>query len=87
MNYTEILAFTESKLMPEYEYVVGEIKSRIASGSTGGEIGSLVGGYLNELRDQNHPAYLILKHEIDLYLSQFIFRTNMQHNPKTPPYS
>jgi hypothetical protein len=75
MNYTEILAIAESRLVPEYDYVVSEIKLRISSGSTGGEIGSLVGGYLKELKDQRHPAYLILEPEIDLYLSQFIFRS------------
>jgi hypothetical protein len=74
MDYTEVLAFAESKLTSEYAYVVNEIKVRIDSGSTGGEIGSLVGGYLKSLRDQNHPAYLILKSEIDLYLTQFIFK-------------
>lgn len=74
MDYTQILAIAENKLEPEYDYVVDEIRLKIDSGSTGGEIGSLVGGYLKELRDQNHPAYLLLKTEIDLYLSQFIFK-------------
>lgn len=73
MNYTEILKFAENRLMPQFEYVVDEIKLRISSGATGGEIGSLVGGYLKSLRNQEHPAYLILKPEIDEYLSQFNF--------------
>ena len=72
MDYTKILELAESKLGPELGYVVNEIKSKISSGSTGGEIGSLVGGYLKTLRELQHPAYLILKSEIDNYLSQFI---------------
>lgn len=74
MNYTQILTIAENKLGIEYLNVINEIKLRIESGSTGGEIGSLVGGYLKSLREENHPAYLILKPEIDLYLSQFIFK-------------
>jgi hypothetical protein len=74
MDYTQILDFAEKKLSHDYSYIIAEIRLKIASGSTGGEIGSLVGGYLKNLRDQNHPAYVILKSEIDRYLSQFIFR-------------
>jgi hypothetical protein len=74
MDYTQILDFAEQKLSNEYAYVIADIRLKIASGSTGGEIGSLVGGYLKNLREQNHPAYIILKSEIDMYLSQFIFR-------------
>lgn len=74
MDYTQILVFAESKLATGYAYVISEIELKIESGSTGGEIGSLVGGYLKSLRDENHPAYLILKSEIDLYLSQFILK-------------
>ena len=74
MDYTQILDFAEQKLSNEYAYVIADIRLKIASGSTGGEIGSLVGGYLINLREQNHPAYIILKSEIDMYLSQFIFR-------------
>jgi hypothetical protein len=55
------LAFAESKLSPEYAYVISEIELKVESGSTNGEIGPLVGGYLKGLRDENHPAYLILK--------------------------
>ena len=73
MDYTEILAIAKEKLSSEYQYVIDEINLKIRSGSTGGEIGSLVGYYLKTLRDQNHPAYLILKDEIDLYLSPFRF--------------
>ncbi len=76
MTYTEILALAQTKLRVEYNYVIDEIKLKIRSGSTGGEIGSLVGGYLKSLKDENHPAYTILKSEIDLYLSQFKFRQN-----------
>jgi hypothetical protein len=74
MDYTQILDFAEQKLSNEYAHVIADIRLKIASGSTGGEIGSLVGGYLKNLREQNHPAYIILKSEIDMYLSQFIFR-------------
>lgn len=74
MNYNQILAVAEEKLGIQYKSVIEEIKLKIRSGSTGGEIGSLVGGYLKTLREENHPAYLILKPEIDLYLSQFILK-------------
>jgi hypothetical protein len=74
MDYTEILAIAENHLVPDNKDIVNEIKLRIRSGSTGGEIGSLVGGYLKNLRDQNHVAYLMIKTEIDLYLSQFIWK-------------
>jgi len=73
MDYTEILAFAKSRLGAEFNYVVQEIELRVRSGSTGSEIGSLVGGYLKILRDQSHPAYLTLKAELDFYLSQFKF--------------
>jgi len=73
MDYTEILAIAKEKLGKEYQYIIDGINLRISSGSTGGEIGSLVGFYLKTLRDQNHHAYLLLKGEIDLYLSQFTF--------------
>ena len=74
MDYTEILAIAENNLVPGNEDIVNEIKLRIRSGSTGGEIGSLVGSYLKSLRDQNHSAYLIIKTDIDFYLSQFIWK-------------
>jgi hypothetical protein len=73
MDYTEILSIAESKLNPEYYYVINEIKLKISSGSTGGEIGSLVGGYLKKIKYDKHPAYLLLKDDIDLFLSQFRF--------------
>ncbi|MDR3694291.1 hypothetical protein [Mucilaginibacter sp.] len=74
MDYTEILAIAENNLIPKNEDIVKEIKLRIRSGSTGGEIGSMVGSYLKSLRDQNHIAYLTIKTDIDLYLSQFIWK-------------
>jgi hypothetical protein len=74
MDYTEILKSAESKLSPGFRYITDEIYLKIASGSTGGEIGSLVGEYLKNLRDECHPAYLVLKSEVDTYLSQFIFK-------------
>jgi len=74
MDYTEILVIAENNLVPDNEDIVDEIKLRIRSGSTGGEIGSLVGSYLKSLKDQNDGAYLIIKTEIDLYLSQFIWK-------------
>ncbi|MDB5124369.1 MAG: hypothetical protein JWP94_2498 [Mucilaginibacter sp.] len=46
MDYTEILTIAQNKLGTKYEYVINEIKAKIGSGSTGGEIGALVGGYL-----------------------------------------
>ncbi len=76
MDYTEILTHAESKLDENNKFVIDEIKLRIRSGSTGGEIGSLVGGYLKPLRDQNAPAYLILKNEIDQFLRPFKFIKN-----------
>jgi len=74
MDYTEILAIAEHKLVPDHEGVLNEIRVRIRSGSTGGEIGSMVGGYLKDLREQNNGAYLIMKADMDLYLSQFIWK-------------
>jgi hypothetical protein len=74
MDYTEILAIAQNKLDTKYEYVINDIKDKIRSGSTGGEIGSLVGGYLKTLKDQNHPAYLFIKNEVDTYLSTFVFK-------------
>jgi hypothetical protein len=74
MDYNELLMLAERKLSSDYSHVLDEIKLRIASGSTGGEIGSLVGQYLDDLRRQNHAAYQSLKTEIDTYLSQFIVR-------------
>jgi hypothetical protein len=74
MDYTQVLAFAENKSGSEYAHVVDEIRLKIETGSNGGEIRSLVGGYLKSLKDQNHPASLALKPEIDIYLSQFIFR-------------
>lgn len=74
MDYAEILAIAESELHTHYDYVIDEIKLKIGSGSTGGEIGSLVGGYLKSLRDQNHPAYLLIKNDVDSYLTSFKFK-------------
>ncbi len=74
MDYSEILELAEQKLPSEFSYIGNEIKLRISIGSTGGEIGSLVGGYLKVLRDQQHPAYLALQRDIDIYLSQFRFK-------------
>ncbi|MDB4919984.1 hypothetical protein [Mucilaginibacter sp.] len=74
MDYTEILKIVENNLDPKYDYVIDEIKVQISSGSTGGEIGSLVGAYLKSLRDQHHPAYLLIKEEVDSYLSSFTFK-------------
>jgi len=34
----------------------------------------MVGGYLKDLREQNNGAYLIMKADMDLYLSQFIWK-------------
>lgn len=73
MDYMELLKLAESRLIARYDNVINDLKIRIASGSTGGEIGALVGEYLEGLKKENHPAYLLLKPEVDLYLSQFEF--------------
>ena len=74
MDYTEILAIAENNFHPGNEDVINEIKLCIRNGATGGEIGSLVGGYLKSLKDQKHGAYLVIKADIDIYLSQFIWK-------------
>ena len=68
-----LLKLAEIRLRANNQNIIDDLKIRIASGSTGGEIGGLVGSYLKELKDQNHPAYLMLKPEADIFLSQFTF--------------
>lgn len=69
MDYQKVLKAAESKLLPEFENVVQDIDDCISGGSTGGEIIGRVGKYIKDLKNTNPKAYLILKEEIDEYLT------------------
>ncbi len=70
MDYQRILTTAEATLKNEYEYIVRDIKECISSGSTGGEISSIVGKYLKDLRSKNPHAYYLLEKDIQVYLAE-----------------
>lgn len=70
MDYQRILTIAEDKLGNEFSYIVRDIKECIASGSTGGEISSMVGKYLKDLETNNKLAYSIIEKDIQFYLLQ-----------------
>jgi hypothetical protein len=68
MSYQNILIVAEEKLKGEFNSVIIDIKECISSGSTGGEITSMVGKYLKDLETNNKPAYSVMENEIHKYL-------------------
>jgi len=70
MDYEKVLKAAENKLPEEFASVVQDIKNGIRGGSTGGEIIGRVGKYLKDLKFTNEKAYMILKEDIDHYLSE-----------------
>lgn len=70
MNYQHILMIIENKLEGKFGYIIEDIRKRIASGSTGGEISSMVGKYLKELKFSNPIAYSLLEGDIQLYIHE-----------------
>lgn len=70
MDYQRILTIAEDKLGNEFSYIVKDIKECIASGSTGGEISSMVGKYLKDLEINNKLAYSMIKEDVQFYLLQ-----------------
>lgn len=67
MNYSAILDAAKTKLKENSDFIQ-QLESCIASGSTGGEIASIVGAFLKKYKDNNDPIYYSLKKEIDNYL-------------------
>ena len=49
--------------------LVNHIDILIASGSTGGEIIGLLGRFLNDLKECNHPAYIVARDLVNDYLT------------------
>ncbi len=68
MDYRNILSVAEDKLGNIYPDVVFDMQELISSGSTGGEISSMVGKYLKDLEIKNREAYSIMEKDIQLYL-------------------
>ncbi len=68
MNYLEILSKAEYKLK-QFDYIILDIRKCIAAGSTGGEIASILGHYLKNLRTTNEVAYTIMQTDIEKYLA------------------
>jgi len=70
MDYQSILKIAEIKLNGEFDYIIRDIKKSISAGSTGGEIISMVGKYLKDLKINNPQAYTLLEKDIQLYLRE-----------------
>jgi hypothetical protein len=70
MDYQQILHAAEKKLKGKYDDVIAGIEECISLGSTGGEISSLVGKFVKDLRYTNPSAYSILENEIADYLNE-----------------
>lgn len=68
MDYQNVLKIVEYKLGEDYNNIINDLNEFISIGSTGGEISSMVGKYLKDLRITNNSAYSILKEDIDRYL-------------------
>jgi len=70
MDYQHILNKAKDKYSGDFDYIIQEIENCIASGSTGGEISSMVGKYLKDLKIKNNVAYLLLEKDIQSYLNE-----------------
>jgi len=70
MDYQHILAIAENKLKGKFDYIIKDIKNQISSGSTGGEISSMVGKYLKDLKINNLTAYSLFENDIQFYISE-----------------
>ena len=68
MDYQQILAVAENRFKEEFSDIIKDLKDLISSGSTGGEISSMVGKYLKDLKAKNPNAYGLIENEIRLYL-------------------
>lgn len=68
MDYRIVLTIVEEKLGNSFPYIADDIKDLIASGSTGGEIMSMIGKYLKDLQEKNETAYDLIKEDILKYL-------------------
>ena len=68
MDYQKVLNTVESKLSGKFDNIINDIKERISSGSTGGEIASMVGKYLKDLKFAHPDAYFLLREDIELYI-------------------
>ena len=68
MNYICILEIAKKRLINENMYIVDDINQCILSGSTGGEITSIVGSYLLNLKAKNFKAYQLMEDEINKFL-------------------
>lgn len=68
--YQRILSEAKTKLTGKYDYVIEELKEIISIGSTGGEIISMVGKYLKDLKQNNPLVYEIMEKDIVDYLSE-----------------
>lgn len=69
MDYQKVLDITENKLNKKFDFVINDIKNCIESGSTRGEISSILGKYLKDLKVNNYQAYAILEEDINKYIS------------------
>ncbi|MEZ4909513.1 MAG: hypothetical protein R2774_01495 [Saprospiraceae bacterium] len=70
MNYICILEIAKKRLINENMYIVDDINQCIQSGSTGGEITSIVGSYLLNLKAKNFKAYQLMEDEINKFLRE-----------------
>ena len=70
MNYICILEIAKKRLINENMYIVDDINQCILSGSTGGEITSIVGSYLLNLKSKNFKAYQLMEDEINKFLRE-----------------
>jgi hypothetical protein len=70
MNYICILEIAKKRLINENMYIVDDINQCILSGSTGGEITSIVGSYLLNLKAKNFKAYQLMEDEINKFLRE-----------------
>lgn len=68
MNYLEIKEIIKNKLPKNHKEVIKEIDRCIESGSTGGEITSMIGFYLKNLDRNNFKDYHLIKEDIEIYL-------------------
>ena len=70
MDCQHILAIAEIKLKGKSDYIIKEIQDRISSGSTSGEISSMVGKYLKDLKLNNKTVYFLLEDDINEYIRE-----------------
>ena len=69
MNYQSVLNILEKKIGRE-SIAFLDLKEIISSGSTGGEISSMVGKYLKDLEKSNNELFKFLEKFISNYLKE-----------------